>query len=1182
MLSRLKQRRTPSSADSLPPPDSSHPADDTHLDLPPSPTPSSRSARRNFTSPVRTSDFAADSRSSLSPSRAYTAGATRGSRSSSTASLHPPDRRSWNLSLPADASGGGGSGGGLFVANGPGAVGGGPGGEGSGTIGQGSLSLDHLAPLDGATPQGAPMTLVVQAPELIRANSADGVSGSSTGGTTPTAESDDMRTPVPSQHADFDANALRNRGMSASSHPMSASSSHSSLAPPTNSRPRSHTTSEAIFPSRGSSSSGLDALAAINGGRSPAHSRPASPHRSLSAVPAPYAPARSSSLSRPPSRPASRSSSVTSNAHPSSGYPDHLSASSSLRPPPSGPSSTSASSSTSPSRGRKGASHGIAGALALSGVALASPSQTLRQPHGLVRISSDYPADRDRGGDRTLTPVTSNGSAGAASSASAPAGAAGGSGDGMTSSGSTSLRGSIDSGTGDAASPTGSDGGRLGGAGGAGPDYLTADDFPDHLYLDAASSLHNIHSAHGGFLSMDQLGDFDDVVSQLGTGYAVASSKRNADFHALFKGIAEDDYLIEDYGCALQREILIQGRLYISEHHLSFYANIFGWVTSLSIPFSEVCSIEKRMTAYVIPNAIQIATMHARHTFASFLSRDTTYDLIGNIWRMVHPVVPMSAALPDAMRDSDVRSNAGHSHIESDDEDAGTGEGGPGEGGKVIQASGVEAEQAPQKAKRRLRGFRRPRGGTGESRKSAEASNGAGGEDSSTAVSVKDDGKAGEGAVEEKKAGKAAQHPVTVDTCPTLKDLKEVCMDAVFPGKPEKIYNLMFTSGFMKDFWTENQKLTELQISDWAPQASGSNLLARSMSYIKPLNASIGPKSTKCLITDESAHVDFDDYVCVVTTTKTPDVPSGSAFAVKTRTSMTWARGNGCRVVVTTGVEWYKSSFIKGIITSSAIDGQKTYHTDLEKAMRTYITTHRNEFVEEGQDPDSESLAPSGHEGDDGARTGPGSPIGGGAGAGDFPTPGTNSASSLPPYLSFLNPVWSLLEPSLEQLAQQSPKTLLLGLILAILVLSNIWTLRSSSSGQAGAHPVERAARARGEYSPPNPSPSASFVDGHGAQQQQRGVGAPGAHDVASAVRDVLQDYFAAAGHGQQHAQRAAPAASSSSAWASPLIRTEELRELEDALDRIEGRVRKLREELSTERKEVREGEEEAVKREEL
>lgn len=72
---------------------------------------------------------------------------------------------------------------------------------------------------------------------------------------------------------------------------------------------------------------------------------------------------------------------------------------------------------------------------------------------------------------------------------------------------------------------------------------------------------------------------------------------------------------LADYGCALQREILIQGRLYISEHHLSFNANIFGWVTTHTLPFSEVVSIEKRMTAYVIPNAIQVTTLHARVCF---------------------------------------------------------------------------------------------------------------------------------------------------------------------------------------------------------------------------------------------------------------------------------------------------------------------------------------------------------------------------------------------------------------------------------------------------------------------------------------------------------------------------------------------------------------------------------------
>ncbi|KAH9823992.1 GRAM domain-containing protein [Melampsora americana] len=126
----------------------------------------------------------------------------------------------------------------------------------------------------------------------------------------------------------------------------------------------------------------------------------------------------------------------------------------------------------------------------------------------------------------------------------------------------------------------------------------------------------------------------------LGTGYAVASRKRNFDFHSIFKSIPQDDYLIEDYGCALQRDILVQGRLYISEQHLCFNANIFGWVTTLVLPFSDVVSIEKKMTALIIPNAIQVMTMQSRHTFASFISRDVTYDLMTNIWRISHPTIP--------------------------------------------------------------------------------------------------------------------------------------------------------------------------------------------------------------------------------------------------------------------------------------------------------------------------------------------------------------------------------------------------------------------------------------------------------------------------------------------------------------------------------------------------------------
>lgn len=96
------------------------------------------------------------------------------------------------------------------------------------------------------------------------------------------------------------------------------------------------------------------------------------------------------------------------------------------------------------------------------------------------------------------------------------------------------------------------------------------------------------------------------------------------------------------------------------------------------------------------------------------------------------------------------------------------------------------------------------------------------------------------------------------------------------------------------------------------PLPDNATLLARNMSYIKPLNASIGPKQTKCELRDEMVYCDFDEYVAMNTTTRTPDVPSGSVFSVKTRTCITWASSISTKVYVSTQVEWTGRSFIKG------------------------------------------------------------------------------------------------------------------------------------------------------------------------------------------------------------------------------------------------------------------------------
>ncbi|KAK4692245.1 hypothetical protein P7C71_g4923, partial [Lecanoromycetidae sp. Uapishka_2] len=125
-------------------------------------------------------------------------------------------------------------------------------------------------------------------------------------------------------------------------------------------------------------------------------------------------------------------------------------------------------------------------------------------------------------------------------------------------------------------------------------------------------------------------------------GFAVATKKRNRDFHQLFRSVPEDDYLIEDYSSALQRDIILAGRMYVSEGHICFSSNILGWVTTLIINYDEIVSIEKESTAVVFPNAIAIQTLHARHTFRSLLSREATYDLLIGIWKINHPSLKSS------------------------------------------------------------------------------------------------------------------------------------------------------------------------------------------------------------------------------------------------------------------------------------------------------------------------------------------------------------------------------------------------------------------------------------------------------------------------------------------------------------------------------------------------------------
>jgi VAD1 Analog of StAR-related lipid transfer domain len=84
------------------------------------------------------------------------------------------------------------------------------------------------------------------------------------------------------------------------------------------------------------------------------------------------------------------------------------------------------------------------------------------------------------------------------------------------------------------------------------------------------------------------------------------------------------------------------------------------------------------------------------------------------------------------------------------------------------------------------------------------------------------------------------------------------------------------------------------------------------MSYIKPLGGGIGPKYTECEIHDEMVHSDLVNYVVMVTTMHTLNLPSGGVFSVKTHTCITWDSSASLRLIMTSQVEWTGRSYIKG------------------------------------------------------------------------------------------------------------------------------------------------------------------------------------------------------------------------------------------------------------------------------
>ncbi|KAK5199263.1 hypothetical protein LTR92_001737 [Exophiala xenobiotica] len=422
-------------------------------------------------------------------------------------------------------------------------------------------------------------------------------------------------------------------------------------------------------------------------------------------------------------------------------------------------------------------------------------------------------------------------------------------------------------------------------------------------------------------------------------GFTIAPKQRNRNFHQQFRSVPEDDFLIEDYSCALQKEILVAGRIYISEGHICFSSNILGWVTTLVISFDEVVSIERESTAMVFPNAIAIQTLHARHTFRSLLYREQTYDLLIDIWRVSHPASFQKSmngkqlAAEEATREATAPAENGADVHPSDDSSSndsdsdGTDDSAPSlaesspshAGSELVEGNTVSRKPSGMNAPAVAQTASVLAGSAGEVPPSLAAQAGM------------------------PEAGKSFPGPAThapTDCTDSATHYDKIVKDDIIPAPLGKIYSLLYgpESGlFVRKFLVDECKCMELVLED-DKKGLNNEIKSRQYTYIKPLGGSIGPKQTKCITTENMDFFDLEKAVTVTCTTQTPDVPSGNAFSTKTRYCLTWAPGNATRFQMNCTIEWTAKSWLKGPIEKGANDGQQQYGDQIVKILKSAVS----------------------------------------------------------------------------------------------------------------------------------------------------------------------------------------------------------------------------------------------------
>ncbi|KAI4356630.1 hypothetical protein L6164_000639 [Bauhinia variegata] len=369
---------------------------------------------------------------------------------------------------------------------------------------------------------------------------------------------------------------------------------------------------------------------------------------------------------------------------------------------------------------------------------------------------------------------------------------------------------------------------------------------------------------------------------------------KSEEYRQLFR-LPPEEVLIEDYNCALQENILIQGHMYLFVHFICFYSNIFGFETKKIIPFNEVTSVRRAKTAGIFHNAIEIFAGGKKHFFASFLSRDEAFKIINDLWSQQGDGARAITEEQESMPESSTHGN-GSIAIENV---------------KISDDLDNESSSADMSKD------------TNPCKESGIPSNSENFPVTTTVSEQQSIVKEGAESVSNNNASTMAWNWKEDDTgAPKIPEVYTIVAESKFLIKVEDFFRYFFSDeavNFLESFHKRCGD-KDFKCTSWRPQEKFG--YAREFSFQHPIKLYLGAKFGGCHGT-QKYRVYKNSHLVIETTQEVSDVPYADYFRVEALWDVERDRDESrecCILRVYVNVEFSKKTIWKGKIVQSTID----------------------------------------------------------------------------------------------------------------------------------------------------------------------------------------------------------------------------------------------------------------------